>query len=82
MKFINGTNRNQLPLFVSSIDEAILILALLSILSKIDQNLLRQYLKVLALHFGVPIPVFNAFYGLFYFKNEECFFPERILIVV
>ena len=48
----------------------------------IDHNLLKQYLKVLALYFGVLTPVFNAFYGLFCFKNEECFFPKRISIVV
>ncbi|SFF28070.1 transposase, partial [Flavobacterium xueshanense] len=52
------------------------------IFNLIDQNLLKQYLKVLALYFGVLIPVFNAFYGLFYFMNEEYFFPKRILIVV
>ena len=52
------------------------------IFNLIDQNLLKQYLKVLALYFGVLTPVFNAFYGLFYFKDEEYFFPKRILIVV
>ena len=51
------------------------------IFNLINQNLLRQYLKVLALHFGVLTPVYNAFYGLFYFKDEECFFLKRILIV-
>ena len=52
------------------------------IFNLIVQNLLKQYLKVLALYFGVLTSVFNAFYGLFCFKNEECFFPKRILIVV
>ena len=52
------------------------------IFNLIDQNLLKQYLKVLALYFGVLTPFFNAFYGLFYFKDEEYFFPKRILIVV
>ncbi|WP_426065062.1 hypothetical protein [Flavobacterium sp. DSP2-3-1] len=52
------------------------------IFNLIDQNLLKQYLKVLALYFEVLTAVFNAFYGLFYSKNEECFFPKRILIVV
>ena len=50
------------------------------IFNMIDQNLWRQYLKVLSLCFGVLTPVFNDFYGLFYFMNEECFFPKRILI--
>ena len=48
----------------------------------IDQNLLKQYLKVLALYFRILTPVFNSFYELFCFKNEECFFPKRISIVV
>ncbi|WP_426092995.1 transposase, partial [Flavobacterium sp. DSR3-2] len=52
------------------------------IFNLIDQNLLKQYLKVLALYFGVLTAVFNAFYGLFCFKNEECFFPKRVSIVV
>ena len=52
------------------------------ILHLIYQNLLKQYLKVLSLYFEVLTPVFNAFYGLFYFMNEECFFPKRISIVV
>ncbi|SFF28020.1 hypothetical protein SAMN04488131_113102 [Flavobacterium xueshanense] len=45
------------------------------IFNLIDQNLLKQYLKVLALYFGVLTLVFNAFYGLFYFKDEEYYFP-------
>jgi hypothetical protein len=52
------------------------------IFNLINHNLLKQYLKVLALYFGALTPFFNAFYGLFCFKNEECFFPKRILIVV
>lgn len=52
------------------------------IFNLIDQNLLKHYLKVLALYFGVLIPVFNAFYGLFYFNDEEYYFSKRILIVV
>ena len=54
---------------------------LLRIFNLIDQHLLKQYLKVLALYFGVLIPVFKAFYGLFCFKNKQFFFPKRILIV-
>ena len=52
------------------------------IFNLIDQNLLKQYLKVLALYFRILKPVYNAFYELFCFKNEECFFPKRISIVV
>jgi len=52
------------------------------IFNLIDQNLLKQYLKVLALHFGDPTPVYKAYYGLFCYQNEECFFPKKILIVV
>ena len=52
------------------------------IFNLIDQNLLKQYLKVLALYFGVLTAIFKAFCGLFYFKDEECLFPKRILIVV
>ena len=48
----------------------------------IDQNLLKQYQKVLALLFGVLTPVITAFYGLFYFKDEECLFPKRISLIV
>ena len=47
------------------------------IFNLIDQNLLKQYLKVLALHFGVLTPVFNAFYGLFYFKNHQPTFLRK-----
>ena len=52
------------------------------IFNLIDQNLLKQYLKVLALYFRILTRVFKAFYGLFCFKNEEYFFPKRISIVV
>ena len=52
------------------------------IFNLINQNLLKQYLKVLALFFGVLTAIFKAFCGLFYFKDEECLFPKRILIVV
>jgi hypothetical protein len=41
------------------------------IFNLIDQNLLKQYLKILALHFWIVKAIFNAFYGLFYFENEE-----------
>ena len=52
------------------------------IFNLVYQNLLKQYLKVLAMYFGVLTAVFNAFYELFCFKNEECFFPKRVSIVV
>ncbi|WP_426093012.1 transposase, partial [Flavobacterium sp. DSR3-2] len=52
------------------------------IFNLIDHSLLKQYLKVLALCFGTLRAIFKAFYGLFYFKNEECFFPKRVSIVV
>ena len=52
------------------------------IFNLIDQSLLKQYLKVLALHFGVLTPVHNAFYKLFCFKNEECLIQKKKSIVV
>ncbi|MFE3868568.1 transposase [Flavobacterium sp. LS2P90] len=146
MKFINGTNRNQLPLFASSIDDAIAqdneirlidlfldslklpdfgftfdfvengrpayhpsdllkffiygylncmrssrtlekecnrnIELMRRIFNLIDQNILKQYLKVLAPFFDVLTALFKAFYGSFYFKNEQSVFQQRILIVV
>ncbi|SFE90449.1 transposase, partial [Flavobacterium xueshanense] len=47
------------------------------IFNLIDQNLLKQYLKVLALYFGVLTAVFNAFYGLFCFDNPKATFPRK-----
>lgn len=52
------------------------------IFNLIDHNLLKQYLKVLALHFWIVKALFKAFYGLFYFKNEEYIFPKKNLNVV
>jgi hypothetical protein len=52
------------------------------IFNLIDQNLLKQYLKVLAFYFGIITAFFKSFYGLFCFKNEKCFFPKSISIVV
>ena len=52
------------------------------IFNLIDQNLLKQYLKVLAFYFGIITAFFKSFYGLFCFKNEEYFFTKRISIVV
>ncbi|MBF2710065.1 transposase, partial [Flavobacterium soyangense] len=52
------------------------------IFNLIDQNQLKQYLRVLALHFGTIKAIFKAFYALFYFKNEQSVFQQRILIVV
>ena len=47
------------------------------IFNLIDQNLLKQYLKVLALYFGVLTPIFNAFYRLFCFKNLQPTFLRK-----
>ena len=47
------------------------------IFNLIDQNLLKQHLKVLALYFGVLTSVFNAFYGLFCFKNHQPTFIRK-----
>ena len=44
------------------------------IFNLIDQNLLKQYLKVLALYFGVLTAIFNDFHILFSFKNEKVTF--------
>lgn len=52
------------------------------IFNLIDQNLLKQYLKVLALYFWIVKAIFKAFYGLFYFKNEQSVFKQSILIVL
>ncbi|MFE3849307.1 hypothetical protein ACFX5D_15185 [Flavobacterium sp. LB3P45] len=48
----------------------------------IDQNLLKQYLKVLALYFAVLTPVFNAFTDCFILIFINRLFSERISIVV
>ena len=47
------------------------------IFNLIDQNLLKQYLKVLALYFGVLRAIFKAFYGLFYFDTPKVTFPRK-----
>jgi len=141
MKFINGTNRNQLPLFASSIDDAIAqdneirlidlfvdslkladfgftfdfvengrpayhpsdllklfiygylnrmrssrtlekecsrnIELMCRIFNLIDHNLLKEYLKRLALYLGLLTAFFNAFYALFYFENVKVTFLKK-----
>ncbi|WP_233592288.1 transposase [Flavobacterium sp. RSP15] len=52
------------------------------IFNLIDHNLLKQYLRILALYFVMLRAIFNPFYGLFYFNNHQRILPERILIVV
>ena len=52
------------------------------IFNLIDQDLLKQYLKGLALYFGYLKEIFNPFYTLFSFKDEKCLFLKRILIAV
>ena len=46
------------------------------IFNLIDHNLLKQYLKVLALYSGTIRAVFKAFYGLFYFENGKVTFTR------
>ena len=41
------------------------------IFNLIDQNLLKQYLKVLALYFGTIRAIFKAFYALFSFEKVK-----------
>ena len=52
------------------------------IFNLIDHNLLKKYLRILALYFGTIRAIFNPFYGLFYFNNHKRVLPDRILIVV
>ncbi|MFE3872736.1 transposase, partial [Flavobacterium sp. ZS1P70] len=47
------------------------------IFNLIDQNLLKQYLKVLALYFWIVKANFNAFYALFSFKKEKVTFLKK-----
>jgi len=42
-----------------------------SIFNLIDQNLLKQYLKLLALNFGALRAIFKSFYILFSFKKVK-----------
>lgn len=52
------------------------------IFNLIDQNLLKQYLKVLALYFGTLKAIFKAFCALFYFYYHKATFTKKIFIVV
>ena len=45
------------------------------IFNLIDHNLLKQYLRILALYFGTIRAIFNPFYGLFYFNNDKRVLP-------
>ncbi|WP_165930026.1 IS1182 family transposase [Flavobacterium caseinilyticum] len=47
------------------------------IFNLIDQNLLKQYLKVLALYFGTLRAIFEDFYGLFCFTNRKATFKQK-----
>lgn len=47
------------------------------IFNLIDQNLLKQYLKVLPLYFGTLTALFKAFYGLFSFENDQVTFSRK-----
>lgn len=47
------------------------------IFNLIDHNLLKQYLKVLALYFGTLRAIFEAFYGLFCFTNRKATFKRK-----
>jgi hypothetical protein len=51
------------------------------IFNLIDHNLLKRYIKVLALYFAVLTPIFNAFYALLSFENIKVAFFKRMLIV-
>jgi hypothetical protein len=50
-----------------------------SIFNLMDQNLVKQYIKVLALYFEVLTAVFNAFHELFSFKNHQATFYRKNL---
>jgi hypothetical protein len=52
------------------------------IFNLIDQNLLKQYLKLLALLFYVLSDYFKAFYGNIIFKNIRCSFEKKYLFAV
>ena len=47
------------------------------IFNLIDQNLLKQYLKVLVQRFAVLTALFSAFYTIFYFENEKMAFIKK-----
>ncbi|MFV5703889.1 IS1182 family transposase, partial [Flavobacterium sp. XS2P12] len=47
------------------------------IFNLIDQNLLKQYLKVLAQYFEVLTTLFNTFYALFSFKKQKVTFLKK-----
>jgi transposase len=47
------------------------------IFNLIDHNLLKQYLKVLALYFGTLRAIFKAFYVLFSFENMKVTFLKK-----
>ena len=47
------------------------------IFNLIDQNLLKQYLKVLAPFFEILTALFKAFYALFYFENVKVTFLKK-----
>lgn len=42
-----------------------------------DHNLLKQYLKVVALYFGVLIPVFKAFTDCFVLRMKNTVFQKE-----
>jgi hypothetical protein len=47
------------------------------IFNLIDHNLLKQYLKILALYFGTLKAIFKAFYALFYFYYHKATFNKK-----
>jgi len=47
------------------------------IFNLIDHNLLKEYLKRLALYLGLLTAFFNAFYALFYFENVKVTFLKK-----
>ena len=50
----------------------------MAIFNLLDQNLLKQYLKILALYLRALKDVFNAFYNSFFEKlNQISFFTKR-----
>lgn len=52
------------------------------IFNLIDQNLLKQYLKLLALYFSTLKALFNAFFYSFFQKlNQTSFFKREIIVV-
>jgi transposase len=52
------------------------------IFNLMDQNALKQYLKVLALLFGVLKSIFKAFFDFIFIPENKCLFPEKDIIVV